>query len=741
MLTSVKISAKFRIERIIIRKKECGYTVARVKFIEYKSNYCPTSDFVIKGYFLRAVEEDEFIAEGSWEYDQFYGYQFVVESPQLCISADIRAMKRFLQRIGGVGKNTAEKLVREYGLQVIDVLKSKPETINIKGISSEIIERISQKLIFQKKFEQVAIYLMSHGLTRRACISIYEEYGDTTILKIHENPYCILRIKDVNFSTADSIAIRHGLKSNDPRRIEAAVVWYLESRVSEEGNMYERRVDILENLPLYLKKTDMGSEEIRVRDIENAISNLVTENKLKMEFNDSEEECIYLAFMNYVENAIVREIQRIQRSPKHSIATLSRIRTTMDYYAEDYNLHLAKEQRRAVERALTNGISILTGGPGTGKTHVVNAIMRIAKSCSISELSFELCAPTGKAAMRMSEFTGVPAKTIHRLVGIFDEKDERSERKVAADFLIVDEASMIDAFVFYRMLKAVQDGTRVIIVGDCEQLPSVGAGLVLRDIIESGKIATTKLTEIFRQAQDSQIVTNAHSILKGEFKLKKDPIRGDFFHLVRNEPKGVLDGIIASVKKLLEKGHSLNEIQVLSPKRNGDIGLDMLNKKMQDTFNPLIKGKKQVFVTPTMVLRMGDRVMQTRNNYDMEVYNGEVGTIIDIEDYGGGQFDIRVDFQNGAVSYTEDTVEELVLAYAITVHKSQGSEFPIVIMPVHQIQESILCKSIIYTGITRAKNIVILVGTNAALEQAVQKKSHMKRNSNIKEKLQNMKND
>lgn len=751
-VTSESISTKFQIKRLSHHNSITGFTVAKVKFLEYNSEYMPTSEHYIIGFFASVFEQDIFEGAGCWNYDDKFGHKFKIDVASRVYPHSKQGMEEFLMRfVKGIGKATAKRIVDAFGDETIYKIEEDVKNLeSLPKIGKKKAENIQKQIVKARRFDDVAMFVLSHGGNYRTAIHMYEEFGDTSIQKMRENPYLLLNIKGIAFRTADEFA--HALKHpfNSKERLEKAVLSFLEHCRDSRGDLYVLEQEITLSLKEHLDKYGSykgQNAEIEKNEIVNALKGIVKEKQIMIEINDDEERCVYLANHQYVENKIVQLLNDLLAMEKMSLASTSQIEGFIASYENEKGMRFAERQKEAIYMALQNGMSILTGGPGTGKTQTINSIIQciqyVKKSAKI-----HLSAPTGKASKRMTELTGMEAKTIHRMINLNAFDDGNDVDEIEGDLLVVDEASMVDAFVFYKLLSSVQGDTRILFVGDHNQLPSVGAGLILRDLINSEKIPTTKLNEIFRQAQNSQIVMNAHKIIEGkgtediDDPMTFDKSKGDFYFLPQNERLKIKDMLIRSVKRFLsdEYDYTIDDIQILSPMRKTEIGVWEINKAMQDEFNPRDLDKVEYRVNEMFILREGDKVMQTTNNYDLDVFNGEIGKILSIFENDEGDISIEVIYdEDKTVVYDEMCVEELTHAWCLTIHKSQGSEYPIVLMPIHPSHEHMLNKNLIYTGVTRAKKVVVMIGNKATLNKAIKRVDQTKRNSLIKEKLKKVK--
>ena len=744
---SQQIEVVFEVEKIIHRNEQNGYTVVKAKFKSYPDKYSPpTREIIIVFNYLGGVTvEDEFKGIGQWKYTMAYGHQLVLEDIELSMPVSVKGIEEYLKkRLKGVQKKTIEKIVSVYQEETIEKIVEGAHTLVKVGVRKETARKIHEKIKEDYMVEAIFPFLRSHGVPNKQMIIIYEAFGDNTKRKIIDNPYSICALNKVSFKTADRIANSIGVKFNNLQRVIYGIKYFIDVKMKNQGDLYVLEDTIVKELMDFLKYYGCFDDDkvttIPKKIIETAIAELEAMKKIVVTKDEQDRKCVYLSYYHKIENEIVRLLQRIILTPRAKICTNEQIEDFIHKYEAEYNFSFAVRQKEAIYMALESGISILTGGPGTGKTQTINSIIQCIKSI-VPWATIELCAPTGRASRRMTELSNISAKTIHRLIGLNGFEEESELVDISADFLIVDESSMIDAYVFYKLLLAVSNNTRIIFVGDYDQLPSVGPGLILRDLINSNRIAVTRLTEIFRQAESSQIVMNSHKIIKGITSIDTngltfDVSKGDFYFIEKTEAIKIRETLLKSVNNLIvNKGLTVDEVQVLTVMNNGDLGVDAINKEMQIQFNPPAVDKPEVKTSPTTLLRLGDKVTQTVNNYDLQVFNGDVGRIIKIEIIQD-EVEITVDFMNRTVVYNREYSTELSLAYAITVHKSQGSEFPAIVMPFHSSLNILLNRNTVYTGLTRAKKIAVCVGTIKELDEAIGKTENTVRNSQIKFKLQ-----
>ncbi len=584
-----------------------------------------------------------------------------------------------------------------------------------------------------KEHEKAMNILMNLGLSHEKAFLIYKRLGFSAVDEIRKNPYLLI-IHDIDFKSIDTIAINLGFKANNPERIKAGIMIYIQNQMKNKGDMFVYEKDIIEKLSSFISEHGGFNEDYTISEdeIKLSLNLLLIDNKVAIEDTEDENRIIYITFYKFIEDEIVRYLDNIVNAPIKHICNAEEVNKFIEVYELQTGLKLAENQKNAVHMVMGNNFSILSGGPGTGKTQTINTIISCFKAAK-PDAQISLAAPTGRAAKRMTELTGVEAKTIHRLIGLNSFREERPQLiEIDADLLIIDESSMIDAYVFYNLLSVIPEKTKVLFVGDYQQLPSVGPGLILRDLIDSGEIETTILNEIFRQKSGSQIIENAHKVINGDKNLSLDANQDDFYFINQPAQGKIQELIILSIKRLLETGYKLEDIQVLSVFNEGDLGVIELNKRIQEKFNPKYQVIPEIRISDDKCLRLYDKVMQTVNNYNLEVFNGEVGVIkymnLDNEE-------VIVDFGDKEVTYNMETISELTLAYAITVFKGQGSEFDVVIMPFHSSLEILLNRNTIYTGLTRAKKRVICIGDREEFNSGIDKKDSMERNSILKYKL------
>jgi exodeoxyribonuclease V alpha subunit len=650
---------------------------------------------------------------GRWVHNKKYGEQFQVENYEVTVPATVHGIRKYLGSglIKGIGPIMAERIVKKFTLDTLEVIENKPERLSeVDGIGPKRIEMITRAWEEQKEIKEIMIFLQGHGVSATYSAKIYKQYGDHSIEVVKENPYRLAQdIHGIGFITADKIAQNMGIAPNSLIRAKAGVIYVL-NELTEEGHVYYPEKDLVHKAEEILKV----DQEI----ITQAITELSKGKEIILEEINVEKDhrAVYLAPFYVAETGIAQRLRGLKKSP----STIRPIHPekAIEWVQQKLNIELAEKQKEAVLLAGNSKVLIITGGPGTGKTTIITAILKIFQQLKLKIL---LAAPTGRAAKRMSEATGWESKTIHRLLEYSPHKGgfkKDQDDPLEADVVVIDEASMVDTLLMYHLLKAIPSQAHLILVGDVDQLPSVGPGNVLRDIIDSGIFIVVRLTEIFRQAQESMIIVNAHKVNQGEFPILKEIERKeatDFYFIQEEEPENTLNQILTLCSERIPKHfgfHSIRDIQVLTPMHKGVIGAINLNIELQKRLNP----DQQAITHGSRTFKLHDKVMQIVNNYDKEVFNGDIGWVsrIDQEDR-----ELTIDFEGRLIPYDFSDLDEIVLAYAISVHKSQGSEYPVVILPVTTQHYMLLQRNLIYTGITRAKKLVVLIGTKKALAIAI----------------------
>ena len=700
------------IEHITYQNSENGYSIMRAKVKDH------TDLVTLVGTMLEVPVGSVLLCEGDWKIDRKYGQQFMVQSFEEVMPATVYGIEKYLGSglVKGIGPKFAQLIVRKFGEGTIEVIETEIERLyEVPGIGKKRVEKIRESWEKQKDIKNVMLFLQGYGVSTAYAAKIYRCYGKESIDKVNENPYRIADdIWGIGFKTADGIAGKMGYEKNDPRRCKSGLTYTL-SQLSDEGHVYAEQEQLL--------KSAMELLEADQEPIVIAMKEMVESEQLIMDGN-----VIYLPPFYYAEMGTANKLKTLMMT--NVISKSTPIQPNISAISLMTGIEYDDVQVDAIKQAVNSKVMVLTGGPGTGKTTTTQGIIAALKEMG---LKIVLAAPTGRAAKRMSEATGMEAKTIHRLLEYnpADGYKRNDENPIDGDVLIVDECSMIDIILMNNLVKALSENMRLILVGDIDQLPSVGAGNVLRDIIESGRVPVVRLTRIFRQAQSSRIVMSAHAINEGKFPDISNGKTTDFFFIKNEDADGVAATIVDLVKNRLPKGYNmpLSKIQVLTPMQRGVVGSGNLNLVLQEALNPTKEGLSRGGYN----YRKGDRVMQVRNNYDKEVFNGDLGYIesVNMEDRT-----LMVNFEGRLVEYEVSELDELSLAYATTIHKAQGSEYPIVVMPVLMKHYVLLQRNLIYTGITRAKKICVLIGSTRALAYAIQNLTVSNRNTKLKERLQ-----
>ena len=698
------------IEHITYQNQENGYSVMKVKVKDY-------SDLVtLVGNLLDVPVGAVLLCDGDWKVDKKYGRQFVCETWEEVMPATVYGIEKYLGSglVKGIGPKFAHLIVEKFGTETIEIIEDNIERLReVPRIGKRRVEKIRESWEKQKDIKNVMLFLQQYGVSTAYAAKIYRQYGKESIDKVQDNPYRLADdIWGIGFKTADSIASKMGYEKNDLRRCKSGISYTL-NELSNEGHVYAVEEQLIETA----KKLLEADEE----PIRQAVTEMIASEDLIRE-----DEAIYLPPFYHSERGTAKKLLALLQD---QTPTLFGLKADIKAIEKVSGIEYDEVQIAAIKQAVHSKVMVLTGGPGTGKTTTTQGIIAAYKTAGMRIL---LAAPTGRASKRMSEATGMEAKTIHRLLE-FNPQDgykRNDENPLEGDALIVDECSMIDIILMYNLIKAIPENMRLVLVGDIDQLPSVGAGNVLRDIIDSEKIPVVRLTRIFRQAQSSRIVMSAHAINQGRFPDTSNGKQTDFFFIKNEEPEQVAEEIVKLVKHRLPKAYNqpLNNIQVLTPMQRSVVGATNLNMMLQQALNTSNLGISRGGTT----YKLGDRVMQVRNNYDKNVFNGDIGIVeqVSMEDRT-----LFVRFDDNLVEYEASELDEVTLAYATTIHKAQGSEYPIVVIPVLMTHFVMLQRNLIYTGITRAKKICVLIGQPKALAYAIRNLTVTKRNTKLKERL------
>ena len=724
-----KDTLKGQIERITYHNPENGYTVAQLKLEE-------GSDIVSIVGNLPSPEPGQIIVlEGEWVIDSRYGEQFEFDSYSYDVPVTKEGIEKYLGSglIPGIGPVMASRIVDKFGDRALEIIDENPERLKeVEGIGQKRYKEIKKSWREQKQVREIMVFLLSQGISPNYSAKIFEEYGQESINIVKENPYRLARdIWGIGFKRVDDIAQNLGIGHDDEVRIEAGLNYILNEAV-EEGHVYLPEKNLLSRAEEVL--------EVNCDKIKDVTGDMYHEEKLireKPENNlfDKAVTAVYLPAFYYAEEGIAEKLTELIAYPNPQLpAEISQLINSAE---NNLNIQLSQEQRAAVEKAAEDRLVIVTGGPGTGKTTIIEVMLEV-----FDKLSFEvsLAAPTGRAAKRMEETTQREAETIHRLLDFNYHEggfNKNQDNQLEKDIIIIDEASMLDTMLMYNLVRAIPPQTGLILVGDVNQLPPVGAGYVLRDLLDSGVLPVAKLTEIYRQAEESSIIVNSHRINSGKMPIlnsKTESELKDFYFIEEDDKENILQLIIKIVSERIPQRFNLDpveEVQVLSPMHRGLIGIGNLNRELKSVLNPGHKDKTLQW--GSREFKEDDKVMQIKNNYDLEVFNGDIGKIKMVQQKEGKMV---VNFSGRDVIYEGKDLEQLRLAYAITVHKSQGSEYSAVVLPVSTQHYIMLQRKLIYTALTRARDLAVLIGSKKALGIAVNNNEDEQRFSLLDERIQ-----
>ena len=731
------------VERVTYYSEETGYSVIRLN-VGGRADPSGRGLVTVIGNLPEVQPGESLRLEGTWTTHQQYGRQFRAERCKQVLPATVEGIKRYLGSglVKGVGPVTAARIVQRFGADTLRVLDETPRRLReALGVGPKRAAAVAQAWEEQKHIREVMLFLQSHGVTTALAVKIYKAYGDDALQVVQEDPYRLARdIWGVGFKTADKIARDLGLPPDAPSRVQAGVAHAL-SQLANEGHVYAPEPELQEEAIRLLEvEPDLVSEAIEALDADEVVrrETLVYSTSPPAGGKEGgrevrEEQAVYLAPFYYGEIGVTRRVEALVESPATRLYPFRSIDwdALLAQVTRGSEIELSAQQREAVRAALTHKITVLTGGPGTGKTVTVRTVIGALEAL---RCSYALCAPTGRAAKQLAEATGRAAKTVHRLLEYSPQEGFRrnEENPLEVDCLIVDEASMLDLLLTNHLLKAVDPSAHVLCVGDVDQLPSVGAGDVLRDVIASGRASVVRLETIFRQAADSGIVVNAHRINRGQMPALNQ--FDDFYFFSKEDPQEAADLLVDVVQRRIPQKFGLDpvdEIQVLAPMHRGACGVANLNTRLQEALNPASPRKAERRLGGR-AFRVGDKVMQVRNNYDRDVYNGDIGRVVGIDTV---EQTLTVTIDGRPVVYDWGEADELMHAFAVSVHKSQGSEYPAVVVPMLTQHYMMLQRNLLYTAITRARRLVVLVGTRRAIGIAVHNNKVRERHSGLAVRL------
>ena len=778
------------LERIVYENPDTGYTVGRLSARDHAEL------LTVIGNLASVNPGESLLLQGEWVDNARYGRQFQIEKYETILPANVVGLRKYLGSglIKGIGPKMAALIVRKFGMDTMDIIEHEPDKLTrVPGIGRKRVEIIKEAWEAQREIKNVMIFLQSHDVNTTHAAKIYKTYGNDAIPVVTENPYQLADdIYGIGFVTADTIAQKLGMDQDAPQRVEAGIKYVL-SQKADEGHVFQHRPELIEACQTVLEQEPEAIEKgihalVKKEEIINPGFTDLTNSDAQVSIDEAQEDyeisetdqeplstdnrepttdnpsAIYLAPFYYAELGVANQFSRLLAygkrqaiGPTETDTSSSQIAGLLTQLENEMRIQFAPQQREAIRTAMAARTMILTGGPGTGKTTTVVGMIRLFEA---QGKHITLTAPTGRAAKRLSETTGGEAKTIHRLLEFSPQINSfkrNRQNPLDTDVVIVDETSMVDLVLMNRLMQAIRPSTTVILIGDVDQLPSVGAGNVLKALIDSRKIPVIALTEIFRQAQESMIVTNAHRINKGDFPELTGAADRNFFFIEAEDPDEITELICSLIADRLPQHydyHPIDDIQLLCPMRRGTLGTENLNKRLQEVLNieytapathPLQKAhfgtrsynrQASSFENQAATaggFRVGDKVMQVRNNYDYDVFNGDIGRVVAIERLDKK---VHIQYPDKQVAYDTADLGELVLAYATTIHKAQGSEYPAVVIPLHTQHYLMLQRNLLYTGITRAKERVVIVGTKKALGICIRNNQVMQRNSYLAERLQ-----
>ena len=731
---------QFKAKRKMFRDAKTNYTICIGKVLKYEgeSQYPVTPELTFKGTMINYKDKDTYTATGEIKIDPTRGFYFEIERVEVERLQYEDEIVKFIQKYSNrVPKSMIEPIVKAYGVETIEVIGAKDgyekiKALNIPKLGDKRIKSIRDAVIYNRNYENVMIFLEMNNLPVGIASDIVDNLGKEAIMDLKKNPYQL--IKYIDFEILDAIGYKYLNNARNVDRVVAGIISYVKDDIISNGNVYTEKTELVANIDKYLQRVgaypNFKCDNLILEEAFNLISEqghlkMVTENGITY---------IYRKDMSFMEKRIAERIVELSEFTFCN-ATRKYILEEIRKFEVERNVELDECQVEAVLTTLQSNLSVLSGGPGTGKTFTTNLIKTIYRSLN-PEAKILLLAPTGKASKRLAELCGEEAMTIHRGLKIRPLEQVDEDTKLEADFIIIDEASMIDIQMLYNLLIKIKDNTKVLFVGDYQQLPSVGAGLVLRDLMNCGAVNVVKLEKIFRQALTSNIVHNSHKMIEGatkDYKFEKDTFLLETTDITKYERK-----ILQIIKTAEKNGFTIDDIVVLSPTRQGHLGVKILNNMIQKAWNTNNNEEDIYKVSDVRFFKVGDKVMHTKNNYELEVFNGEVGRVISVVPGKS----ITVDYSDRIITYSDKKdIRELELAYAMTIHKSQGSEYPIVISIVSNIHKYMLNRNLVYTAWTRAKERLYVLGNEEAVETSAKENSIINRKSRLVKLIGDMTED
>jgi len=709
------------VERIVYENPDTGFYVARLK--EPAKHELTT----VVGNILAVSPGETVRIWGTWVVDPKWGRQLQIERYEVLLPSTVEGIKKFLSSglIKGVGKKYAERIVEKFGVETLKIISYEPERLlEVEGIGRKLAEKIQESVAAQKTIQSIMVFLQGHGIGLNTAIRIYKRYGDRAVAVLRENPYRLAEeVTGIAFNTADEIATAMGLPPDAPQRAEAGVLHVLRNSAGE-GHVFLPKDELAPKAVELLNAGSRDAGENANKPVDNEVVSYAIDRLAQRSQVVVEDHAVYTAELHRAESGVARNLKQLMKADKRELKI--NVGKAVEWVEKMHKITLSDEQRDALAMAAQQPVVVITGGPGTGKTTLLNSILSVFEK---KGLSIELAAPTGRAAKRMEQATQRNARTIHRLLEFNPRMGgfTRNElNPLESDVIVIDETSMVDITLMHSLLQSMPKEARLILVGDVDQLPSVGPGAVLMDVLLSTAIPSVRLQTVFRQAAHSGIVANAHRVNQGEYPEFNTE---DFFFVDRTDAHRALETVVELVHERIPRKFGLDpvkDVQVLAPMHRGDAGVSKINTALQEVLNP--KGDE----IPRRTFRKGDKVMQLRNNYDLDVYNGDVGIVTMVEPE---LEEVQIQFDDRIVLYDFSQLDDVSLAYAATIHKSQGSEYPAVVLPILGQHYVMLQRNVLYTAITRASQIVVIVGNEKALRRAVRNVEVTRRHTGLADRL------